>query len=152
MSMRACAAARRAVATLVAHTAKMGWPANSTRRSARIGSSRWIGPTVVDTRDVGRREHGHDAGHCQHGSEIDVLDRSVRMRAHAHGRMQQSARLGQVVGVGRLAGDVQRRRIMRHRRADDRRCVEWRVRCVHRSIATSGDSTRVGVGSAAPVS
>ena len=39
----------------------------------------------------------------------------MRDRAHAHRDVQRVARLGQVVGVARLAADVQRRRIVRQR-------------------------------------
>ncbi len=73
---------------------------------------------VVDAGDVVRGEHGHHAGHRLDARQVDGGDAAVRHRRQAERRMQRAGELGQVVDVGRAAGHVQVRRLVRARDAD----------------------------------
>jgi hypothetical protein len=54
-------------------------------------------------------------GASPHGGKIEAAQAPMRDRTHADGQMQRIARLGQIVGVERFAGDVERGRIVRDR-------------------------------------
>jgi hypothetical protein len=60
----------------------------------------------------------------------------MRDRRHAHGSVQHPLRFGQVVGIGRFASDMQRRRLVRHRSRSVRELGGEAARIVHRTLRT----------------
>ena len=76
---------------------------------------------IVRAGDVGGNQHRDDAGHRLDACTIDRDQLAVRDRREAERGVQRAGELGQVVDVGRAAGDVQVRRFVRARDADARR-------------------------------
>lgn len=113
---------------------------------------------VVDAGDVGRHDHVDDARRCAHVVEMDGAQAAVRDRRDAERGVERAARLGEVVGVRGLAGGVQRRRVVRQRRAHRRaggglEVGQGAARVVHRGQCVAcACSTRVATAPLAPAS
>jgi hypothetical protein len=75
-------------------------------------------PAVVRAGDVGGDQHGDDARHRRDALAVDGDEAAVRDGREAERGVQRAGELGQVVDVGRGAGDVQVRRLVRQRSAD----------------------------------
>ena len=139
-------AARRS--TLVAATANIGCPANSTMSSREDRVVVLDRADVVDTRHVGGDDDVDHAGGRAHGGEIDATQPRVRDRAHADRRVQRAARLGQGRRCSAPARHVQRGRFVRQRRADGRafaarcRSARRRARIVHASPTRASAARR----------
>ncbi len=73
---------------------------------------------VVLARNVVGGDHVHHAGGGAHGREVHRHDPGMGPLREPEGRMDRAARLADVVDVGRLAGDVQVRRLVADRLAD----------------------------------
>ena len=73
---------------------------------------------VVVARDVACREHGHDAGSGGRLREIEPAQAAGRDGAQHQGAMQGAGRLGDVVDIERLAGDVFQRAVVTPRGMD----------------------------------
>ena len=73
---------------------------------------------VVRPRDVGRGQHRDDTWQGTDRVEVDGFQRAVRDRREAERAVQRAGEFGQVVDVGRGAGDVQVRRFVRPADAD----------------------------------
>ena len=86
-----------------------------------------LDPGVVDPGNVRRGEHPDDAGHGQRGVGAQRGDPAVRQpNLHGIGVQHVLGALHQVVGVERLAGDVQGRALVRDRDADGRALGSFR--------------------------
>ena len=70
------------------------------------------GAIVVLAGDVLRGQHGDDARRREHFREVDRLDPRVRTLAHPDRRVQRPANFSNVVGVERLAADVEMRAVV----------------------------------------
>src|SRR2546423_2525716 len=68
---------------------------------------------VVLTEDVRGRDHCDHAGGAAHRLEIELDDLCMRLARNAERCVERSGRLGKVVDVARLAGDVQLGAIVR---------------------------------------
>jgi hypothetical protein len=75
---------------------------------------------VVAAGDVGGGQHRDDARLCADAVERQPEQPAVRDRRQAQRRVQRADDLRQVVDIGRLAGHVQVRRLVRQRGTDDR--------------------------------
>ena len=87
-----------------------------------VGEQRLVvlDPGVVDAGYVCFGEHPHDAGHVVRRARVETGDARVGVgRLHRVGVQHVLAAADQVVGVERVAGDVQRRALVLHRHADD---------------------------------
>ena len=71
------------------------------------------GADVVDTGNIGSRQHGDDTCGRANAFQIQVLDLCVGSVGLSGEEMKQSRRLGNIVGVGGPAGDVLCRAVMR---------------------------------------
>ena len=105
---------------------------------ARIGSSCEHRAAVVLAGDVLSGDHGDDARRRAHRVEIERYDPRMRMPRHPECGVQRAAQFGDVVGVGRLAADMQRRRFVRRPRRSPR--FERRARCKRFAYACSSCS------------
>ena len=76
---------------------------------------------IVGAGDVGGDQHCDDAGQRRDALAIERDEAPVGDRRQAQRGVQCAGELGQVVDVGRGAGDVKVRRLVRKRRADGRR-------------------------------
>ncbi len=110
------AAARRAASRVVATTANTGWPSQRSvapGSPARMGSSCTKDPQSLTPGMSRRREHVHHAGQRAQPVQVDRLQQhAVRHGRQAQRGVQRAGQLGQVVGVGRAAADVQRGRFV----------------------------------------
>ena len=80
-----------------------------------------LDPGIVDPGNVRRGEHADDPGHGERRVGAQPGDPAVRMRdLHRVGVQHVLGAFHQVVGVERLAGDVQGRALMREREPDGR--------------------------------
>ena len=78
------------------------------------------GSAVVGAGEVGRGIDRHHAGLGPQQRQVDRQQPAMRGRRQAERGMQRAGQLGQVVDVGRGAGDMQVRRFMRQADADAR--------------------------------
>jgi len=69
-------------------------------------------PAVVDARDVGGGEDGGHAGLDAQALDVDGDQTAVGHRRQAERAVQRALEFADVVGVGRLSGHVQVRRLM----------------------------------------
>ncbi len=74
---------------------------------------------VVGAGHIGRSGHGDHAGHRPHRRQIELRHATVGDSADAEGRVQGVGRQRDVVAIARATTDVQRRALVRLRRADD---------------------------------
>ncbi len=81
-----------------------------------VGENRIVGDdraAIVLARDVGRGQHRDDARRRLDGAGIEPRDARVGALAQAQRDMARAGKFGDVVDVGRLAGNVQSRRLVR---------------------------------------